>query len=755
MPARDLRDQDTQPSTGPTPVTPELQLQQIAVELVLADYESAKLARDQRDYGQTSKGEHLDFDKWLKELKDLYFGRRQAKTVPWQYCSNRSLMIAMAILDTLHSRLFPAIYNEELTKWRPAEITDEETAVRVEKFMFWWVRVHAKLREFFDRWVRYTIGFGSTLSITRWDVHLLDKGETSPASSVVNPDGTVTVIPEEKILDRWETSCSDIIPLEDVFLQAGATNLQRDTLCIRRRYLYRDLEDMEREGKVVNVTMPTVEGQFPLQHFLPVPSVAAAGLSPEQQAEVENIRRRNLPVECLEWWGGIDLDQDGFPEQHRLLICPQHRLFLGAVPVSSLSKRGLRPIDLTLFEPRLDEPNGQFGIGILEKVKELALEIDACFNQLTDANSISILRPIFYRTGGDIDPAALKLAPNKMIGTGGTPQQDVYIPDFNIPTDRLLLAIRLVLEFVERLTAASAYVMGKESEIVGGSGTATRTEAIVGASNQRHSIPVQRLREGAARILTQHLDLIQKRASEPDGFLAFIERRVLGERGEPLFAGNELASKGLEGEFDAYLLPDESMGSKESERQLAQLLYTMALGNPIIMSDMTKLYKVTADFYTAFGKDAELYLGIAPDVKQTDRPEDENTMILEGQVSSVQASLLDNDLEHIISHQTLFQSPVFLALPPDMQAQITQFAQAHIQQHMAMMSMKMQLANQQPKGAQSNGKPSSGKSSRNGTAGGGAGSAAPVGPEPGMGALQSPRAQAGGIQRTGESQGTP
>ena len=55
----------------------------------------------------------------------------------------------------------------------------------------------------------------------------------------------------------------------------------------------------------------------------------------------------------------------------------------------------------------------------------------------------------------------------------------MYFPNFDIPTERLINAIRLVLEFIERLTAASSYVMGKESEIVGGSGTATRTNAIL------------------------------------------------------------------------------------------------------------------------------------------------------------------------------------------------------------------------------------------------------------------------------------
>ena len=753
-PAREIRDEETQPVSSTPLITPEQGLQRTAVALVLADFQSAQTAREQRTYGKTAKGEDLTFDKWLKELTDLYFQRREPKTVPWQFCSNRSLGIAMAILEVLHARIFHAVYNEELTNWRPTEFTDEEKAERVKKFMFWWVRVHAKLREFFDRWARYCIGYGTVLTVSSWDVHARDTGKMSEETQEVLPDGGVMIHPAEKELDIFETSRSDIIPLPDVYFQPGARDLQRDTLVIKRRYLYRDLEQMEVEGSVVNVTQPSALGIQSLKELLPVPAVASEGMDPSLKEELERIERRNIQIDCLEWYGGVDLDQDGFPEQVRVLIAQEKKVFLGAVAISDLSTRGLRPLDLTQFLPRLDEPTGLLGLGVLEQVKELALEIDAIFNQLTDANSMGILRPGFYRTGSDLDPSAMQLAPNKWIPTAGNPQQDLYIPDFNVRTEPLLLSIRLVLEFIERLTAASAYIMGKESEIVGGSGTATRTEAIVGASNQRHAIPVFRLREGAARILSTHLDLVQKRASEdgqgsPDGFMAMMEKRVLGERGQPIFENNELIAEGLAGEFDAYLLPDESLGSKESERQLAQLLYQTAVTNPLIMSDATKLYKVTADLFKSFGKDPEAYLGRAPDVKQTDRPEDENTMILQGDLSSVQASLLDNHLEHLLIHQGIFQSPVFLAMAPDMQAAVTQFVQAHMQQHMQLLQVMLQQAQSaKPTGGVGNG---ANVQAPGGGGRRGAGAAPSVGPEPGVGSVQQPAAAAGAVQRQGES----
>ena len=78
-------------------------LQKDLVQIILEDYEAAKLAKNSRDYGESSKGDKYDFKDWFKALKDLYNARRLPKTEPWKFCSNRSLRIAAAILDLLHS----------------------------------------------------------------------------------------------------------------------------------------------------------------------------------------------------------------------------------------------------------------------------------------------------------------------------------------------------------------------------------------------------------------------------------------------------------------------------------------------------------------------------------------------------------------------------------------------------------------------------------------------------------------------------
>ncbi len=762
MPARDLRDTETQPlqegAPEDVPVQPRVPgallaldatHQQTAVRLVLSDYDAALKAREAQTWGLTAKGDQRTFDSWMKELVDLYFGYREAKVVPWKFCSNRSLMIAMAIVETLHARLLPAVYSEELTHWRPGEVNDAARAERVGKLMTWWIRVRSRLAEFFDRWVRTVLVYGSVTSETLWDVQYFDRGEMSEPQTLLLPDGGVQVSPPEKVLHPLERTRSDIILPEDVFLQEGASDIQRDPVTIRVRYLFRDLEEMEREGEAENITIRTDPTQPTLMELLPVDaSVGAAGLSPEETAELKRVALRNVVVECLRWYGGIDLDGDGFPEQLRLLIARKESVYLGGVPLHTLSKRGLRPLDHTQYVARVNEPQGLRGMGVLEQVRELAYEIDAIFNQLTDANSLSVLRPIFYDPGGDIQPEALKLAPNRMTPVA-RPNESVFIPDMTIQTDRLLNAIRLVLEFIERLTAASAYIFGKESEIVGGSGTATRTQAIVGSAEQRFSVPVQRLRNGAARLMTIHLDILQRRLP-PE-----LEKRILGEDGAPLFGMGELTDEGLAGEFDAYQLPDESLGSKEMERQLAQQLYALLLQNVLVASDPAKIYKLTADLLRSWGKDPESYLGPAPDMAIARSPADEHTLILQGDFSQVRATVAQNPIEHLLAHQAFSQEiQQHPTLNDALKQQILQFLQGHMQEHVQMMQLALTASRggggggANPAGGPSNGQPGQRESEPESNGPGAA--PPPTRNEPRVGAATAPLAAAHRTQQRGE-----
>lgn len=742
----------TMPPSAPSAPSIQIQLsedmEKQLVQIVLEDWNSSKTARTKKDYGIDSKGGALTFDKWLKGLRDLYNSRREPKEVPWKYCSNRSMRMATAILDMIVSRLIPTVINEELVRWRPGESTDQPKVERISKLMFWWEFVHCKIRNFLDIWVKQAAGYGDACTESFWKVTPIDQGRTveepivdEMGQPLMNPDGTPAVS-KSRTLNLIEKTACKVYPKEDVYLQEGSTDIQSEPVILKDSFKYRELEQGEAEGKFVNVTNL-------LRDKINWERPETTGLNAQEEEKIKSVKIRNVNVDILKAYLNFDADGDGFAEDIRIIVAPEYELYLGGVALRDITKSGKRPLDFTKFDHRIDRPDENDGEGILEKVKELSEEIDAIFNQMTDSNTIGILRPFFYDPGGDVDAPVLKLGPNK--GTPvSDPSRNVFFPDIRIQTDQLIMAIRLVLEFVERLTAASSYVMGRESEIVGGSGTATRTNAIMQSSEQRFAMPSERLRAGAANIMQQHLDLLQ--LNIPPG----LENRVLGEDGLPLFGQNELTAEGICGEFDAYILMDPSQGSKQTERELASMIYSVLLQNVIVGSDPVKIYKVTADLLKAYGKDPEEYLGPAPDSDMIDSPEDENTLIVQGDFARVRAQITENHILHIQKHMELLQSPSLQMLAqtaPNLAMQVQQFTMQHIQEHQQQMQVMMSMMQKFGSAPAPGGEGEGDGSSDDGTGPSGPASSGDGGPSS-MATVPGPLGAAMQTKRTGEV-GTP
>lgn len=742
------------PSSAPSPlqlpITPAMETS--LVDIVKDDFAASKAARAKKDFGYTAKGERLSFDDWFKGLKDLYNSKRLPKDIPWKFCSNRSLRIATSILDLLHSRLFPAVVNEDLLRWRPGETTDVPKCDRISKLMYFWMWVRGRMRMFYDDWMKVALGFGDVLTESSWSAQPRDTGvtEETPIAGpdglpLTNPDGTPAVM-KARVVDLYEKTESRFYMRDQVYLQEGSRDIQTEPVVLTDTLLYRELEDGEVKGTFINITNL-------LKEKLSAQIQVAPGLSTEEAERIRSVKIRNIPVKIIKEYLNFDADGDGFAEDVRVYISAEHDIYLGGMRMSDITKSGKRPLGYCKVDSRIDRPGENDGEGVLEKVKELSEAVDANFNQLEDSNTLSILRPGFFDPTGDLQASALKLAPNKIMPVSD-PNKNVYFPDMTIQTEKLILAIRLILEFVERLTAASSYVLGKESETVGGSGTATRTNAIVSSAEQRFALPAERLRAGAAQIATQHLDLLQ--LNIPPG----LETRIMGEKGEAIFQQNELTAAGIAGEFDAYLLADPSQGSKQTQRELAGMFYSILLQNIIVGSDPAKIYAITADFLKAYGKEDDIvrYLGPAPSSDDIDDPEDENTLMIQGEFARVTPQITENHLLHIQEHMGLMQSPSFIelsTLTPALAEQVMQFNQQHIMQHQQMMQTMMSLVSKfgggKPNGLGSD----KGGPNESGDETGGAPPAEGAQPQSGLGVPASPLGSAMQTKREGKVGGAP
>lgn len=659
------------------------------VQIIMEDYRNANEARQQTSWGTDSDGKGIDFDTKYAKLVELYEGNDVVRPEAWM--CGRSLKIAQSIVEMLVARLFPAVWNEDTIRWKPVEFTDKKRTKDVNEIMRWVFVVWMKIRKDILDLVRAGVSLGTVFTEPYWYVKKRDLGETTQqevvdetGAPVIDPMSGQPITVEARMLNVEEKPAVKNIPLTKILTQPGCTDIQKEPIIKLEDFYYHELEQEQREGIVVNVDEK-------LKDAVTKTIISKFGSELEKAEKIAslNAKRRSSLVECLVWYGPYDANRDGFPEEVAVRVAIKDEIYLQGFPISAISRRGKRPLVQTNFINRMFK---LLGIGVLEQVKPLAEEIDACFRQLQDANTLGIMKWGFYDPNSDYNPDEHVAKPRAMYPVTN-PSQNVYFPDMSVPIERLIMAIRLVMEFVERLTAASSYVMGKESNIVGGSGTATRTNAIMSSADARFNLPGMNLRDGIAEVLTQIFDLCF--LNMPDG----LEKRILGEDNEPIFETNEDIKAAFLTEMDSYLEPNAAFGDVNTMRELATVLYDKFVmgGNPLVVGAIDKLYHATANVFKAYGENPKEWIGPPPVTKETQDPVEENTIIREGRVISPDPQ--ENHLEHILVHSQVLQSPEVIMWPKEAVAVLTQ----HIQEHQNMMTLLMQFQGQGKTGGTENG----------------------------------------------------
>ncbi len=668
-------------------LSPEKQEELVAI--IMEDYNNALEARQETSWGTDKDGTGVDFDTKYADLVALYEGDDVQRPENWM--CGRSLKIAQSIVEMLVARLFPAVWNEDTIRWKPVEFTDKKRTAAVNEIMRWvfisWMKIRPDMLEL----VRASISLGTVYTEPYWSVNKKDIGETEQQEVVdemgqpVMDEGTGTPMSvEQQVLTVDEKPAVKNIPLTKILTQPGCTDIQKEPVIKLEDFYYYELEAEQKQGIVENVDEK-------LKDKVTEGIITKFGSELEKAEKIASLhaKRRNTQVECLTWYGPFDANEDGFAEEIAVRVAIRDEIYLQGFPVSVISRRGKRPIVQTNFLNRMFK---LLGIGVLEQVKPLAEEIDACFRQLQDANTLGIMKWGFYDPNSDYNPDEHVAKPRAMYPVTN-PSQNVYFPDMSVPIERLIMAIKLVLEFVERLTAASSYVMGKESSIVGGSGTATRTSAIMSSAEARFNLPAMNIRDGIAEILTDIFDLCH--SNMPEG----LEKRILGENNEPVFETNEDIKAAFMTEMDCYLEPNASFGNVDTARELASLLYDKFVvgGNPLVVGSIDKLYNATANVFKAYGENPKEWIGPPPTSKETNDPIEEHTIIREGRVIAPEPQ--ENHLEHIMAHKQVMETPEIVMWSKD----AVQVLQQHMQEHMQMMQMIMQFQNKGGTGGGENG----------------------------------------------------
>lgn len=530
-----------------------------------------------------------------KESLDLLWGVRPPKSDPWPNCSNITTMSVATHCKLMHSKLLPAVWNENLINWRPVEKGDVNNVEKVKKFMNWVVRQDMKMQTMVDDIIWDWITNGTVALKTRWVTEYR-------MVSTKDIDGKVSYkeVPRQRCI-------VDNIPIDEVYLPTLWQGVDNSEFIAQDIYMrlseIEDLADRKiyQVDDITNKIIPNLDEMVP--DSLRKKKIENEGTTGENIGKF----KESLPVRLIECY--LKWSIAGEIKESVFVIAYHSGAYLSGKPLSAVSPIGKRPFVIDQFMRRTGRP---YGISLPEEMRGLAKELDAIHNQRIDAGTISIAPFGFYRAASSFRPEIVQIGPGSMIPVDDI--KDVNMVQLQHNPIASFQEERVIIEYMEKLTATSAYQMGRESDIVKSRATASATLAIISQGEQSFTLLGVRCQNMMSELVTKILQ--QYQMFMPEGYAD----RVLGEKPGELLFPTGLGKLDIAGEYDAYMTLDATAGNKQMEKQ-ANLAMVQMGPTLMALAQDPRGYEMAKDFIQSLGKvDVEKYIGPKPKKQPTSIP---------------------------------------------------------------------------------------------------------------------------------------
>jgi len=525
--------------------------------------------------------------KWQEILTDclkLYEGTRDPKSDPWPNCSNISVMAIPTHANLMHSKLFPAVWNENLTYWQPVSKDDYDNVENVRKFMDWIIRKELKLADLIDDLLHDLIVYGTIIIKVRWGTeyrYVRDPNNLSKRMEVAHQKAFVDLLPVENtyLPYLWIDEDNSEFIAHDSFMRIPDIK----ALKVRGAFICTDAEIKDIEAKITEEQGTSAEDKK----------------AKEEGSNRFDVNLNSAPVRLIECYTKWFID--GKITESVFIVDYKSRTYMSGKPLTAVSPTGRRPIVVGQFIRRTNRP---YGIGLPEIMRGLAKELDAIHNQRIDAGSIAVAPFFFYRAASSFKPDKVTIGPG--VGVPVDDIKDVLFAQFPSNFMTSYQEERIIIEYMEKLTATSAYQMGRESDIVKSRATASGTLALISQGEQAYTLLGLRVQRVVSRMLTKILQ--QYQCFMPAGFTD----RILGDKAGVLLFPNGLTPEEIDGGYDCYMILDATAGNKATERQVNGVMVQMA-PNLLLLAQSPRGYEIAREFLISLGKvDVEKYLGPKP-----------------------------------------------------------------------------------------------------------------------------------------------
>jgi hypothetical protein len=606
------------------------------------------------------EADRKEFIQTRQECRDLYEGKRPPKSDPWPNCANVSTQIITMVVEILHSRLFPSVWNENLIYWKPMEKTDLENVENISKFMKWVIK-DMGMREVMDDFVHNLILDGTAILKIRWTPEWkwvqrkLPKKDFS-IKRIKNVmmqwfGGKKKVETEEQLYDityeykKFEKCRIEVIDLEDVgfplYSVPSAREEELEYIWHKFYPTYETLLGLQDKGVYENVD----DIGDNLEEGIRIEGTKKSDIDAEHTKVTQN--KYNQQLECVEMYMKYE-DEDII-----VTIDKKTKTFLGAKSIFSISKIGEKPF---VIGQLIRRTNRMLGKSIAEIVMPHQKEMDAIHNQRLDAGTMAINPIGIYRAGSGFEPEKVDIEPGLWL-----PVDDINDAKWIVVPNNVMVSFqeeKMLMELIEKITSVGAYQSGQESDVIRSRATARGTMAIIQQGEVRFNILGKRIQSTLSRALNKILRQYQEKI--PPG----MAMRVLGIDGEQLFPEN-IAPEDLAGNYDSYLVMDSTGGSKDVDRQVKATAYQFFMQNPFVANNPAGMWQLTSDTAKSMGiENVEEIIGqkpVGPPITKT--VQEENYLAMQGR--PIKISDTDNVVEHLIGHMMFRGSLEFAMMPPE------------------------------------------------------------------------------------------
>lgn len=508
---------------------------------------------------------------------------------PFNGSSNLHLPMPLIVAKTMHARFMQALRGMDppfLIKSRTEG--NKDRASMITEFMNYaikeWCNEHRGIDEPLDRWVWDWLTSGSGVLKERWlrkfekFIDVEDVIEAGPPIYSTDQNGQRQMkrmpVKKEKEVTKtikvFEGPVFEQRSHEDVLIIGGGGDPQLADSVTDRYFLTADEIWQFVDQKIFDEEAARVV----IGHGPDYPAGAIASEIKVQKAVDAGKAAIRTTVELdryeiLETYIKLDVDGDGINSEIVTWTHYRSRELLHANYLRRMNKSGERPLFKIDFHLR---PQEEFGVGIVEMMYPLSVELDAIHNMRIDFGLLATMPFGFYRSTSSINPEILSLEPGALIPLDN-PTSDVYFPNLGNRTAVGFQEEEALQVMIQRLTGINDMNQGVVTGAQGATRTATGAQALLGESNANLDVHLRRLNKGWKDILKYTLHQFQQRL-EP-GFVF----RVLGEDGNDYWKTIKDREE-IAGDYDFEVSPNSAQSNQQIQEQIAESIVQLT-ANPL------------------------------------------------------------------------------------------------------------------------------------------------------------------------------